>query len=209
LLSSWGVAFEAVDLVASPDRWEELRRLGVPAVPAVVLGERAVHGWNPTALAGLVGQVYVEPAVLPPEELTRRLDRVLAATARALAQVPPARLEDAPTSGRERSVRQLGYHVFRLSVAFVDAQRTRRLPQAWLQEGVPPEFDTPQRLVRYGERVRAVIGTWLTGPGSWSAPVETYYGLQTGHQLLERTTWHAAQHLRQLYAYLERIGVRP
>lgn len=37
--------------------------------------------------------------------------------------------------------------------------------------------------------------------------VETYYGPKTAHELLERTTWHAAQHLRQLYAFLERMGV--
>jgi hypothetical protein len=29
------------------------------------------------------------------------------------------------------------------------------------------------------------------------------------HDLLERTTWHAAQHLRQLYVLADRIGVTP
>jgi len=27
--------------------------------------------------------------------------------------------------------------------------------------------------------------------------------------MLERTTWHAAQHLRQLYILSDRIGVKP
>jgi hypothetical protein len=39
--------------------------------------------------------------------------------------------------------------------------------------------------------------------------VGTYYGQQTAHELLERTTWHAAQHLRQLYFFLERMGIAP
>ena len=39
--------------------------------------------------------------------------------------------------------------------------------------------------------------------------VETYYGRQTAGELLERTVWHAAQHLRQLYALLGRMGLSP
>jgi hypothetical protein len=34
-------------------------------------------------------------------------------------------------------------------------------------------------------------------------------GPQSGHEWLERTTWHAAQHLRQLHALLEALGVPP
>ena len=29
------------------------------------------------------------------------------------------------------------------------------------------------------------------------------------HDLLERTTWHAGQHLRQLYILAERIAITP
>jgi hypothetical protein len=29
------------------------------------------------------------------------------------------------------------------------------------------------------------------------------------HQLLERSTWHSAQHVRQLIAVLERFGIEP
>jgi hypothetical protein len=29
------------------------------------------------------------------------------------------------------------------------------------------------------------------------------------HQLLERSTWHSAQHARQLAAVLERYGIEP
>ena len=39
--------------------------------------------------------------------------------------------------------------------------------------------------------------------------MKVYYGPQSGHDLLERTTWHAAQHLRQLYALAERLGITP
>jgi hypothetical protein len=39
--------------------------------------------------------------------------------------------------------------------------------------------------------------------------VQVYYGPQSGHDLLERTTWHAAQHLRQLYDLAGRLGITP
>jgi hypothetical protein len=39
--------------------------------------------------------------------------------------------------------------------------------------------------------------------------VQTYYGQQTRHQLLERSTWHSAQHVRQLIFILERYGIAP
>jgi hypothetical protein len=207
LLASWGIAFEAVDVEAVPAARDDLVRLGVPAVPAVVVGDRAVHGWNPRAVAALVGARY-EAERLPPAELARRLDRVLDAAARAMRQVPPEHLE-MTHPGRDRSVRQLGYHVFRLSLAFRDAMRERRLPKAWLGEDAPAALADGPAVAAYGERARAELAAWLARPGAWDGVVETYYGPQSGHELLERTVWHAAQHVRQLHALLGRMGVTP
>ena len=39
--------------------------------------------------------------------------------------------------------------------------------------------------------------------------IDVYYGPQSAHALLERTTWHAAQHLRQLYALADRLAITP
>jgi hypothetical protein len=39
--------------------------------------------------------------------------------------------------------------------------------------------------------------------------IRVYYGPQSGHDLLERTAWHAAQHLRQLYVLAGRLGIAP
>jgi len=202
------VPFEAVDVAATPAAWETLRALGVPAVPAVVAGGRAVHGWNPKALAALLGVPYQEAARLPAAELAQRLDRVLAAAQRAMRQVPREHL-GMTHPGRDRSVRQLGFHVFRLSLAFGEAMRERRLPKAWLDEEAPAALADGPAIAAYGDGVRAALAAHFALPGACDGVVETYYGPQTGHELLERTTWHAAQHLRQLYAFLERMGVTP
>jgi hypothetical protein len=208
LLASWGVPFRGIDVEAEPAARAELTRLGVPAVPAVVVGDRAVHGWNPKAVAALVGVPYREAAGLAPTELARRLDLVLDAAQRALRQVPAEHL-GMTWPGRDRPVRQLGYHVFRLSLAFPQAMRERRLPKSWLDEEAPPEVADGPAIARYGEQVRAELAAHFERPGAWAGTVETYYGAQSGHALLERTVWHAAQHVRQLYAFLERMGVRP
>jgi hypothetical protein len=202
------VPFQAVDAEATPGAWAALRRRGVPALPAVTRGERVVHGWNPRALADLVGLAWVEPERLPPAELAARLDRVLAAAARAMRQVPPGQLE-MTHPGRDRSVRQLGYHLFRLALAFRDARREGRLPKTWLDEMAPPALADGPAVAAYGEGVRRELAAWFARPDAVADDVETYYGRQTAHELLERTVWHAAQHLRQLYAFLERMGVAP
>ena len=210
MLSSWGIAFEAVDVEQDPQAAAELRRRQVPLVPAVAVGEQIVHGWNPPALAALVGVPYSDRPQLSPPELAARLDRILEATQRALRPVSAERLRTmAP--GRDRTLGDIGYHIFRLSLGFRDAAREKRFPVAWLLEAAPAEIRDGAALARYGETVRAQLSDWFAAhPGqSFSAPVQTYYGAQSLHALLERTSWHAAQHLRQVYALLEAVGLTP
>ena len=207
MLSSWGVAFEGVDVEAHPDRKRELEAHGVPRVPATINGDRAVHGWNPKALAELVGVRYETKERLSPDELAQRLDRVLEATQRIVAQMPPAGL-DMKAPDRDRSVRQLAFHVFRLSVAFPDAREQNSFPESWLLDNPSASIGTPEDLVNYGEDARKRLKEWFARPGWCDGTVETYYGRQTSHELMERTTWHAAQHVRQVYWFLDRLGIR-
>lgn len=208
MLSSFGVEFEAVNVEGNPAALEEMRRLGAPLAPAVAVGNRVVHGWNPKGVAELVGVKYVERERLSPRELAQRLDTILAAAQRAIRQVPNDKLE-MKSPERDRTVRNLGYHVFRLSLGFSDAMAERRLPEEWLQEKAPPEVGDGPAIARYGQTVREHLAEWFKRPDACEGVVETYYGPQTGHDLLERTAWHAAQHLRQLYALLGMMGISP
>lgn len=208
MLSSLGVEFEAVNVDTDPAALKELERLGVPRVPAVAIGDRVVHGWNPKGVAELVGVDYAEPVRLQPVELIDRLDRILAATQRAIRQVPTEKLDFTPPE-RDRTVRNLGYHIFRLSVSFPLAVEQNRFPEEWLTEPAPPAMRDADAIARYGEGVRARLKEWYhQAPAqSFDGVVDTYYGPQTVWGLLERTTWHAAQHLRQLYSLQETIGI--
>jgi hypothetical protein len=189
---------------------ERLRRLGVARVPAVAVGERAAHGWNPPAYAELLGIPYTEREMLPPAELAARLDTVLATAeslvrqfdARHVAHVPPE---------RKRTVGDLGFHVFRLSLAYVDAMERGTFPETWLLDAAPPDLVDGPAIARYGGLVRGRLAGWFQGaaPGEFKRVIDVYYGPQSGHELLERTAWHAGQHLRQLYVLADRLGVTP
>ena len=182
----------------------------MPGAPAVAIGGRAVHGWNPSAYAELLGITYKPPVQLSPKELAARLDRILESAGRLLAQIPDDKMMWSPPE-RQRTLRQLGYHVFRLSLAFIDAMDRGGMPKAWLDELAPDDLTTGPGLGRYGDLVRARIAGWFDGAGhdEFDRMLQIYYGPQSGHDLLERTTWHAAQHLRQLYVLAERVGVTP
>ena len=39
--------------------------------------------------------------------------------------------------------------------------------------------------------------------------VQTYYGPQLLHELMERTTWHCGQHVRQWFMLLGMAGIAP
>lgn len=208
MLSSWGIDFEALNVEKDPQAAAELKRRQVPLVPAVAVGDQIVHGWNPPALAALLGVPSLSHPQLSPPELAARLDRILEATQRALRPVSAERLRTTAPD-RDRTLRDIGYHIFRLSLGFRDAAQEGRFPVAWLLEAVPAEMRDGAALARYGETVQVQLSVWfaehLTQP--FSAPVQTYYGPQSLHALLERTCWHAAQHLRQVYALLEAAGL--
>jgi hypothetical protein len=75
-------------------------------------------------------------------------------------------------------------------------------------EQVPAEMADGEAVARYGEAVRRRLGAYCAPPGWCDGAVSTYYGPQSAHDFMERTTWHAAQHLRQIYWFLDRMGVR-
>ena len=190
-------------------RKAELAALGVPRVPATVLGESIVHGWNPQALAELVGVDYDGSPALSPAELARSQDNILYYAQHLAKRLTAAQLA-LKHPERDRTLLQLTYHLFRLSVAFVEAMEQRQFLLDWLTENAPPELESGADLAAFGETVRKRLGAWFgeAQPAVFAEAVPTYYGDQQAHLLLERTTWHAGQHLRQVYDLLETDGSR-
>ena len=208
MLTSWEVDFEAIDVEVQPKAMETLHTHGITRVPAVVTGARAVHGWNPAAVAELVGVTYDDALTLPLSELKVRLDTILQAAQRAIVQVP-ARHVHMRTPGRDRSVHQLAYHLFRVGQAYRDAREQGYLPEAWFEEQPPPDMPDMAAIAQYGERVRKRLHDWCERCETFEGTVATYYGPQRAAAFFQRTVWHTAQHLRQFYALLDQMGVTP
>jgi site-specific recombinase XerD len=61
----------------------------------------------------------------------------------------------------------------------------------------------------YGRSVTARVQRWWAAlpDKSCRGDIKTYYGLQPLHHLLERCTWHSAQHARQIISVLERFAI--
>ena len=180
-------------------------------MPAVVVGQRYVLGARLKEIAELVGKPYQEQAKLPPEQLVQKLDTVLAAVQRYIRQVPDDKL-DMKSPDRDRPLRRLAYHAFNLVDCFLETTAGTPLTYEALNAPAPPEaVETGAAIAEYGEGVRQRLRAWWARESGRSPDdvLETYYGQQTLHQVLERTAWHSAQHARHLILFLGWIGVEP
>ncbi len=188
----------------NPARQAELTALGIPRVPATLLDGRFVHGWNPGALAELVGVPFDDTPALSPRELAQAQDNILYYAQHLAKRLTAAQLA-LKHPQRDRTLRDLAYHLFRLSVAFVDCMEQGELPLKWLGETAPPEVQSGEELAAYGQQVRERLAAWFVQAPEdvFMRSVQTYYGEQRAHLLLERSTWHAGQHLRQVYDLLQ------
>lgn len=147
---------------------------------------------------------------LPPLELGARLDRILARAGKLVGSLPIRALDHTLPQG-DRSVRDLAFQIFRLALAYVDGMDMGRLPESWLQEKAPPELIDGPAVGRYGALVRGRVSGWFEGaaPSEYARTIQVYDGPRNGHDLLERTTWQAARHLRQLHALAGDLGMTP
>lgn len=202
-----------MDVLNDPSGREKLLALGVRNVPVVAKGSAYVFGQNLEDVAEFVGLHGTGHTPLSPEELVRKWIRVLRVAQRYMRQMPPERLEERVIENRDRSIRLLGHHVFRIGEAFLETVIDG--VEYWIQHAnvLPAEgtFTTGEEFARYGDEVIARLESWWTGleDRSCSRKLKTYYGLQPVHQVLERSTWHSAQHVRQLAYVLERYGIEP
>ena len=207
-LASRGIAYESINVRARPEAMEELAGLGAQSIPVVAQGSRFVFAQDLGDLARFIG-VALDREVLPPAALVRKIDLILAATQRYLGQFPAAALEEG-LPGRARTVLDLGYHIFVIPAAFLDAARGARLTFDWFERTPGPDMRTAALVSAYGEGVRAALASWWrAAEGTRLGTLDTYYGIHATETVLERTAWHAAQHARQIMALLEQRGIAP
>jgi glutaredoxin/uncharacterized damage-inducible protein DinB len=210
-LTNLGVDYESINVSARPEAMAELRELGVRTVPVVARGKDYVFAQELADVSAFVGR-KVDFQRLPAHVLYDKWQKVLAAAQRHVLQIPPERLKERATEGRDRSIRDLAYHIYQVPDAFLQAIEDGVQDLTSVYNTPPPASVTRVEQIRdYGGSVSAGLERWWRRDRSkaTSAQLQTYYGEQPLHHVMERCTWHSAQHTRQIMAVLERFGIAP
>ena len=200
-----GIEFESVNVLEDPRATARLTLLGVRTVPVVARGSAFVLGQDLDEVARFVG-VAVERDRLPVEILAARIPRLLDCAATLTRRIPHAAL-GTPLPGRRRTCLDLAYHVPQVVVALLDAVAGGCLSYEHFNRKPPVGLTTAEAAATATERVARAFGQWwLANAGALPVTVDTYYGVQALDAALERTTWHVAQHVRQLELVLHTLG---
>jgi len=190
-----------------------LLTLGARTVPVLAKGDQYIFCQNLEDVAEFVGLEGTGHTPLPPPALIAKWLAVLRAAQRYIRQISDDRLRERAIDNRDRSIRLLSHHIFRIGEAFLETaidDVEYRADNA----NVPPAegaCTTGAEIIRYGDGVIERLENWWSGLDDKSCrqKVKTFYGTPPMHQLFERSTWHSAQHTRQMIAILERFGIEP
>ena len=209
-LTRQGVDYESINVHGNSAGMEELRKLGARSVPIVSRGERFVYAQTLTDVVRFLDLPVKLHEPLGPDALVRKLDLVLSAAARYVRQIPAGNLE-LPFRNRNRPIRVLGCHVFRIPEAFLEVVPTGPLSYERIMAEPAAAPRSAEDIARYGEGVLARFKAWWAGYAdeSCSTEMDTYFGRHPLHAVLERTVWHPAQHTRQLMLILDDLGIEP
>jgi glutaredoxin len=212
-LSQKGIDFVVVDVLNDAGGQEQLLRFGVRTVPVLALGEQYIFCQNIDDVAEFVGLRGSGHTPLPPAVLLAKWERVLRCAQRYLRQIPDERFQERVIDNRDRSIRLMGHHIFRIGEAFLETVIDD--VEYWVSNAnVPPAEGacvTGAQIAQYGDAILGRLAAWWQQleDKSCSQTIKTFYGTPPMHQLLERSTWHSAQHTRQLIAVLERFKIQP
>ena len=169
-------------------------------------GDKFIFGQNTQQIIDFIGLNEDGGPQLSVQQLHERVTRFMDAAIELIPLMPYEKLGTF-VPGRPRSYRTLAFHLFRVIDAFVGANEGTTLLQAMFREEPPADAAT-DFLVEYGKKVRQrYLDWWALNDHAASKSLETYYGPQSLHELLERTTWHSGQHVRQYMMLLEKEGV--
>jgi hypothetical protein len=187
----------------------ELQRLGARSIPVLSRGDKFVFAQNIAQVVAFLKLDEKTGPVLSPAQLIERMQRFIDAALVIIPLMPEDRL-DQEVPNRPRPYRAVAHHMFRIPEAFVDAAGG-----AFFSHGLasavarPEDIRSTAGLAAYGSGVREKVAAWwqATPDKSCQETVQTYYGPQKLHEVLERSTWHIAQHDRQWMMLLEMAGI--
>ena len=188
-----------------------LQSLGAKSIPVVSKGDAFVFAQSIGDVAEFLELDVDTTPQLSPQELVEKYDMILGAAARHIRQIPDDQL-GGKLLDRDRTYRELTYHVFRIAEALMDTADGGELTVSYYHDNPPAEMQTIEQIASFGDDVRARLNAWWDGYShkDGTAIVDTYFGKKPLHEVLERSTWHSGQHVRQIVmAMTEFMGITP
>ena len=187
-----------------------LQTLGAKSVPVVSRGKEFVFGQSMDDVAAFLGIDADTRPKLSPSELVEKIDMILAAAQRYIGQFPQDTANQ-DVLDRKRTHRELSFHVFRIVEALLDCAGGRELSYEYYAENPPDQMKDFKEIIIYGEEVRQRVENWWDQYRDRTCTnyVETYFGKKSLHEVMERTAWHAGQHVRQFMMLLEQMDIEP
>ena len=157
-------------------------------------------------MATLLNLPFDSPPALPPALLMTRLQHTLTTAMRHLRQFPEPALA-AKVPNRDRTCLALANHIVEIAAGYQRVAAGEAFDLA-MSAAIPEHELDRADLPRRAETILARLAASSEGPPAHlDQRVETFFGPTTLHAILERCTWHAAQHTRQLAALLEQLGI--
>jgi hypothetical protein len=188
-----------------------LKKYGLRKVPVLAKGDQYAFGQMLDPFAKLAGLPMPGAGRLSPEQLYRKYETVFAAGQRLARQFPAERFRERVIPHRERLIRTLCYHIFRIGEAYLETWDGAEYALGIADNEPPETMQTGDDIARYGAGVWKRYEAWWSGlteeDRALSRVLKTYYGDTSAHKVFERVTWHSAQHCRQLAAVLERMEI--
>jgi hypothetical protein len=204
--------FTVVDVLNDAGGREYLyEKYGLRKVPVLAKGDQYAFGQMLAPFAKFIGLDAKGIGGLSPAQLFEKYKTVFAAGERLTRQFPPEHFRERVIPNRERVIRTLCYHVFRIGESFLETWNGAEYSVKIADNEPPDSMQTGDDIARYGESVWRRYEDWWAGVDdrSLSKVLKTYYGDTPANMVFERVTWHSAQHCRQLAAVLERMGIQP
>lgn len=156
-------------------------------------------------VAALVGVDYESTPKLPAPVLIGRLRHALATSSRLTAQFPTANLADR-LPNRDRTSLALANHVVEIAVGYLAVAAGADFGHG-ISAAIPELELGREALATRSRTVQDALGD---GPQpSYGDEIATFFGHATLHAVLERSTWHVVQHVRQQAMLLERLDIEP
>ena len=187
--------------------------LGLRNVPVVSKGKKYVFGQKLEDVAEFVGLEGTGHTPLPPDQLVKKWIIAMRAAQRYVRQLPDDVLLQDVIPNRPRPIRIMSHHIFRICDAFLNSTINGKAYDLGDANQLPDDGTCMKgsEIAEFGDVVIKRLEEWWGGLNdkTLSAEIPTYYGLQPLHVVFERSTWHSAQHARQLIHVLERNGIKP